>query len=876
MAAKKVKNYKYGNPFKFKSIKVFASSEWMADSKRKYRKVFDKSEINYLRWEFSFYNKLFDEEEWEAKTNVKTFNITGGKREEICDLEENLVISTDQNIVFVNNSWGVDRHGGFWKKGDYVTEAYIDGKLVGSQVFYVLDVGSVTQTYNPYFDVVNYRMFEGPRKVPAKRNRKYLKKIKKETARYVWFELTIKNKTNKAWWFEYFVNVYDDAGQPKAHMDTMKYIDKGTKGKVFSFDKGWGTEDGGSWKDDKYIADIVFMDTLVASMQFDAGDKEEEGETQIAKTKTTSIQQQIKEVETKEENLDDVIKKLDELIGLHDIKKKIKDHISYLDFIKLRQEKGFEDSEGISLHSVFTGNPGTGKTTVVKLLGKIYLKMGLLSKGHVHEVDRADLVGEFIGQTAPKVKEAIKEARGGILFIDEAYALYRAKDDTKDFGKEVIEILLKEMSDGEGDLAIMVAGYPKEMNVFLNSNPGMKSRFKYYFHFEDYYPEELLAIADFACVKRSVKLTDDARKTVEKMLVDAYRARDKSFGNARYAYALIDEGKMNMGLRLMKRKDIKKLSNKTLSTITVNDIRNIITTKQQHTVNIDIDEHLLKESVRELNSLIGLQNIKTDINELVKLVRYYRETGRDVLNKFSLHTVFTGNPGTGKTTVARIIGKIYKALGLLEKGHIVETGREGLIAGYIGQTALKTKEKLNEAMGGVLFIDEAYALSDGSSNNSFGKEAIEVILKTMEDNRGKIAVIAAGYPDNMDIFLKSNPGLMSRFDRTLHFADYDPSTLFDIAVYMLEKENMKPDFLAESHLRKYLQDLFDTRDKYFGNAREVRKIVEKTIKNQHLRMASLSADERTTEMMETVTFVDVQEFNYEKPKGGSIGFGAYK
>lgn len=177
------------------------------------------------------------------------------------------------------------------------------------------------------------------------------------------------------------------------------------------------------------------------------------------------------------------------------MKKEVKNHIDYLNFLKLRQERGFQDSERINLHSVFTGNPGTGKTTVVKLLGQIYKSMGLLSKGHVKEVDRSQLIGEYIGQTAPKVKKAIEEAKGGILFIDEAYSLAREADDSKDFGKEAIEVLIKEMSDGSKDLAIMVAGYPHEMEVFLKSNPGMRSRFANYFHFEDYLPDELHSIA---------------------------------------------------------------------------------------------------------------------------------------------------------------------------------------------------------------------------------------------------------------------------------------------------------------------------------------------------------------------------------------------
>jgi SpoVK/Ycf46/Vps4 family AAA+-type ATPase len=205
----------------------------------------------------------------------------------------------------------------------------------------------------------------------------------------------------------------------------------------------------------------------------------------------------------------------------------------------------------------------------------------------------------------------------------------------------------------------------------------------------------------------------------------------------------------------------------------------------------------------ELNALTGMNNIKEEINELVKLVRFYKETGRDVLNKFSLHSIFTGNPGTGKTTVARIIAKIYKGLGLLERGHLVEVDREALVAGWVGQTATKTQEKIAEAQGGILFIDEAYALANKSIGNDFGQEAIQVILKRMEDLRGQFGIIVAGYTDNMNEFVESNPGLKSRFDRTFVFNDYSPEELYAIALSILSKEKITPNAEAEAHLKNY-------------------------------------------------------------------------
>ena len=423
------------------------------------------------------------------------------------------------------------------------------------------------------------------------------------------------------------------------------------------------------------------------------------------------------------------------------------------------------------------------------MLGMIYKQLGLLSKGHVHEVDRADLVGEYIGQTAPKVKEAIKQARGGILFIDEAYSLARSKDDLKDFGREVIEILVKEMSDGKGDMAVIVAGYPNEMHTFLDANPGLKSRFNQFFEFPDYMPQELADIAEYATRKRNVIISPQAKAYLYDRIVNAYRTRDRFFGNARYINSLIDEAKINLGLRVMKEENPRALSKEDLSIIKVEDIERIFKAKEKRHPDIPVEENMLEEALKELDDLIGLRGVKKQINELVQLVRFYREEGREVLNSFSLHSVFTGNPGTGKTTVARILAKIYKALGILERGHLVECDRHSLVAGYIGQTALKTAEQINHAIGGVLFIDEAYALTS-TGNQDYGREAIETLIKRMEDQKGEFAVVTAGYPENMKRFLESNPGLKSRFDLTLKFEDFGVEELMTIATTRIERQGL--------------------------------------------------------------------------------------
>jgi SpoVK/Ycf46/Vps4 family AAA+-type ATPase len=850
----------------------------MVNATKKYRTVFDRAETTYLRTEFSFYNKLFDEQDWKARITLKCVDLTSNGRKELCSLDYDQVISMNDNIVYIRDGWGNATEGAYWFRGDYAWEGYIDDELVGVKKFYVEEVGKVTSENNPYFDVESVKLFSGPFDGWKITDRTYYKKLNRSETPYLWVEFKIKTKTAADWNYEFIFNFYDDAGQPKGQTLRTGLIEKDRKDQVLTFDAGWGSESAGSWKDDKYTVEIVFMDTLVALVPFEMGNENEEGVTTplVSVTEGISLGTQVAEPVpvVEEETIEQLLAKLDELVGMEHVKKSIRDHINYINFMKLRKDKGFEDGGKINLHSVFTGNPGTGKTTVVNMLGKIYKKMGLLSKGHVKEVDRSDLVAQYIGQTAPKVKKVIEEAKGGILFIDEAYALTRTKEDSNDFGHEVLEILIREMSDGTGDIAIMCAGYPKEMQNFVDSNPGLKSRFSHYFHFDDYLPEEMFEIAELAAKKKGVTITDDAKHYMQEMLIEVYRTRDHSFGNARYVYSLIDEAKMNLGLRLMNLANVAEMSNEDLSRIELQDMLKVFASQGKKKLILDVNEKLLKEGLAELNNLTGMNNVKEEINELVKLVRFYKETGRDVLNKFSLHSIFTGNPGTGKTTVARIVAKIYKGLGLLERGHIVEVDRESLVAGYTGQTAIKTGEKIDEAQGGILFIDEAYALAGKNSNDSYGQEAIQVILKRMEDLRGQFGVIVAGYTENMNEFIESNPGLKSRFDRTFHFADYTPEEMHAIALNLLDKEKITPDAEANDHLKSYFQHIHIHRDKHFGNARTVRQVIEEAVKNQHLRLAEMPSSERTPIHLATLTIADVKEFEIDNQRkaGGSLGF----
>lgn len=520
------------------------------------------------------------------------------------------------------------------------------------------------------------------------------------------------------------------------------------------------------------------------------------------------------------------IKRLESLVGLDNIKQSIMAHASLVNLNNRRMELGLFNHMP-PMHMVFTGNPGTGKTTVAELIGEIYYGMGVLSSGHLVEVDRSKLVGQYIGDTEKNTLNAIKSAAGGVLFIDEAYNLFTNDSDRRDFGMRVIETLLTYLSLEKTNMIAILAGYTVEMEHLLQSNPGLKSRFSYIFHFNDYTPEQLMKIGHFVLKKEQYEITPEAEKKLTQYVINAYSNKDEHFGNGRFITRLLTTKVIpSVGNRLYKM-DYASIDSKDLVTITEADIPDVDESNNTQSW----DAAIIEDALEQLKELAGLEHVKKALNEYVVMLRAnHLQKIPVVRSNMTWH--FLGNTGTGKSTVAEILCRIMQGAGLLPTSHfsvlnIEEFANAGNPMAIIEKSMLKSAD-------GMLFLD-----LDSPNYKNYNIDFLQFWIENKRKELNmNLAVVIARTNDNGDAVARNliQHGVVPS-NHILVFEDFSSSELMDVFVYLLKKQfglDIADDAMIA--IANCIEQLYRNRQNFAVNARTMQLLASTVAQIAQLRI----------------------------------------
>jgi len=543
--------------------------------------------------------------------------------------------------------------------------------------------------------------------------------------------------------------------------------------------------------------------------------------------------------------------KLNNMVGLNLVKEQIKKILANNILERERKRQKGSEYETGTMHMIFAGNPGSAKTTVAKLFAGIAKEKGVLKSGAFVERGGMDFNGPF---SASEIRRAFEAAKGGVLFVDEAYAL---KDDV------AVTVLIQEMENRRDDVIVVLAGYNERMNKFMEMNEGLKSRIPYWIDFPDYNTQELTEIFKLMLREKGISATEEVIQEAQYIFDKARYV--ENFGNGRYVRNLLEQAIQNQSARLLEeKKEVSGICKKELFLIIKEDIAVVGEGLK------DVRES--GTARKELDEMIGLSSVKEIIKKAIadfKIKKFCMEKGIR-RGKASMHMVFTGNPGTAKTTVARLFAEIMGDEKILPTGKFVEAGRADLIGTHVGETAPLVKSKFREAQGGILFIDEAYALCD-NGKNSYGDEAINTLVQEMENHREDTIVVFAGYPEQMKEFLDRNPGLSSRIAFHVDFEDYSVDELCDITKLMVSKKEMTITDEAMEKLRAGYEKASASSD--YGNGRFVRKTLEEAEMNLAQRLSDIKEEDITLEMVTTIEARDIPKMNVERySEKKTIGF----
>ena len=545
---------------------------------------------------------------------------------------------------------------------------------------------------------------------------------------------------------------------------------------------------------------------------------------------------------------------LNDLIGMNSVKKEVAKWMKQLQGRKkLAKDKRIQVSEPM-MHMFITGSSGVGKTVLARKLADLFYLAGILPTSKLVEVSLGDITGEHVGHTVPKVEKKVKEAMGGVFFLDEAYRLAGdgLSGNKANYGLEALETLMQAMENHKGDIIFIFAGYEDKMEDLFEMNEGLRSRIAHHFKLEDYTPEELVLIGEMMLTKKGYNI-----ESVKSLLSECIKEKADNGvlkGNGGTVRTMMEKVIMEHSIR------IGEEHSEDITVIEQSDVKKSLKPSYTNDEREGLDQ-LFRDSLDELDEMIGLTQVKNQLRRIGNF-QYIQNKRREKglpIQKAANHMFFMGEPGTGKTTVARIAGKILRGVGVLSNGHLVEISKDDLTGSRI-PTTKQVKKIIQKAKGGILFLDEAYTLA----NDMQGKEALDALIKEMEENREDLVIILAGYEQSMKKLLQQNEGLASRIPHHILFPNYLPSELLHMLNGHFKRQSYVLTNDARYAVEEKIKELYQE-GMLEGNGRWIRNVFERILMAQSQRLMEENRDDY--EFIQEIDVLDAFcELEYQTPQ----------
>lgn len=837
---------------RIRSIRISNLVEEDFRGEKSYRTVFGSGELQCLFVDTEIFNKKFGEVAWEGVFTIRLFRIDGHKAQCVAEKSGRVDIQpSDSLIVYAEILEKKDLLAKQWEEGVYRIVVDLDGVAEQSDDIYVISGNGHPQEYFRLLHAGLDRSGEESEDEIRQRPHSF-RMLNAEGLKNVRFFLMAHNLVGTDWVYEFVIRVICRDGTIKA-LQVAKAANfikdqAGNSILCFGIDLGNGDE---FTRPGEYSVLVSCFGQLVMRLEFEINNQDipyDFAQEILAGGGVAPAHKSATGYSVKDK--DDIMDRLYRLVGLRKVKEEITQIMDYAEFIRLRRENGFADRFPVT-HLIFTGYPGTGKKTVAGMIGELYQALGLLEQGDLHCYRRDDLVRNGVAAEEQLIRQAIRNSRGGILYIEQAGDFFHPEDQN-DRGVVALGVLFGILTRENPAVMLILADVEEEITVLLEAFPDLQKLFLRQLCFDVYSPEELMEITRNKLEKLQYRFSPAAEEKFFKQLQESYLANGMETVNAHYIEAELEEVTLRMSKRLMANRN-GEYKKEDLMLITDEDI--VLTTGGNP-----------EKPMQKLNEMVGLGQLKQNIVQHLNYVYFIRERQKhgfgDVMPP--LNMIFSGNPGTGKMTVAKMMGEIYCSAGILQRSNVLAQDARNL-SGEGGLTAQQiVRTLLDMANGSILYIDHADVLV----MTEFGMNFMEALLTELSpDEIGDTIVILGGYPERMEKMMELNPDLKKYFPAFFRFNDYQPEELVEIAENKLKEKNYIFHPKARELFKELVSKAYENRDKNFGNALLIEKIVESAIRNMSERTMKIRQErELTRQEMTTIRKDDIPAGIFEMPK----------